>query len=266
MRAEGVALDRAAGIAVGGESPVDAERAEGGLVEHGGGVDVEDEDGRLGGDGVELLGGGQARVVEELVRAEPPHHPHPLPQRRAGHLLAERPHGIRAARDAVPSELEGVVEPAADRVGVRVGQAGDDATVAGVDDLGGGAGERPDLGVGPDCDEASARDGEGPRLGARGVHRGHAGVAEDEFGGGPGAGGAPLGCGAPRQTAHGRGAGERGGRCEEVAPTDRKRHGWPRRAVMNGSDADGIPARARRQFEPADLAPCCAFHELKTLP
>jgi hypothetical protein len=98
------------------------------------------------------------------------------------------------------------------RGAVRVDEAGYDRAAAGIDALGGRAGERLDFAVGADCQQAVTAHGKRRRTRTRRVHGQDAGAGDNEVGGEAGSrslrGGRP-----PRESRRER---ERG-RCQEAA-------------------------------------------------
>ena len=160
-----------------------AHRAQRGAVEQGAVVQVQQEHRRVGRDGIDFFDRGQA-LFGELVLGETAHHPHPLRRRRDGDLALEHRHGVGQRAHAVPAQFHVVVQAAAHHMGVVVEQAGQGAALLEVDAPGAGPGQRHDLGVGADGDEAAVLDGHGAgqRLGA--VQRGDAAVVEDDIGSG----------------------------------------------------------------------------------
>jgi hypothetical protein len=79
-----------------------------------------------------------------------------------------------ASEGTVPTQLQIVIETAADGVHVGIVEAGDDGAPAHIDDLGGVIPERHDLLVAPDGDEATLPDGHGGGKGTAFVLRGNA--------------------------------------------------------------------------------------------
>ena len=112
-----------------------ADGAQRGGVEDRAVVEVQQENRRLGGDGVEL-GDGRQPLFSELVLAEAADHAHPLRRRCDGDLALQHAHGIGEAAHAVPAQLHVEVEPAADDVEMVVDQPRQDAPALEVDDLG----------------------------------------------------------------------------------------------------------------------------------
>ena len=131
-------------------------------------VEVQQENRRLGGDGVELVDGRQP-LFSELVLGEAADHAHPLRRRRDGDLALQHAHGVGEAAHAVPAQLHVEVEPAADDVEMVVDQPRQDAPALEVDDLGLRTCQRHHLFVGADGEEAAVanRDGGRGRLRAR---------------------------------------------------------------------------------------------------
>ncbi len=158
-----------------------ADHAQGGAVEQGAIVEVEDEHRGVRRGLVQLLQGRHALLGElELVPAAD--HPHPLRRGRACGLVLEHAQGVGQRGHAFPAQLQVVVEAAADQVQVRVVQAGDHGALLEVDHPGGAAGQLDDLRIGAHGhhDAVAQRDGGG--LGPGRIHRGDAAVAQDELG------------------------------------------------------------------------------------
>ncbi len=177
-----------------GAVPGEAGGAQCGLVEQRRLVQVQHEDGGVGGGGVQLGEGGQA-ALGELVGGPAADHPHPLAGRGPLGLLAEHREGPAERADAVPAQLHHVVEAAADHVQVGVVEAGDDAAAERVDDPGARADQRKDVGVLADGPDHAVADGDGGGLRAARVVGEHLGVADDQVGGLFGGAGADSGDG-----------------------------------------------------------------------
>ena len=98
-------------------------------------VEVQEEDRRVGRDGVEFIDGRQA-LLGELMFGEAAHDAHPLRWRRDRDLLLQHGHGIGQRPHAVPAQFHVEVEPAADDVKMIVDQSGQHAAAFQVDHLG----------------------------------------------------------------------------------------------------------------------------------
>ena len=96
-------------------------------------IEVEQEHGSLGGEGVDLLECRQS-LLRELMLGEAAHHPYPLRRRRDRDLPLQHRHGVRERAHAVPAQLHVEIQPAADDVKVVVDQSGQDAASLQVDD------------------------------------------------------------------------------------------------------------------------------------
>ena len=126
-------------------------------------VQVQDEDGRVGGGGVDLLQRGHP-PLGELELAPAADDPHPLRRRGAAGLLPEHPQGVGEARHAVPAQLHVEAEAAPDQVRVGIGQPGHGPPAAQVDDRRPRAAEvHQGLLVGADRQDPLALDGQGGR-------------------------------------------------------------------------------------------------------
>src|SRR5262249_26513339 len=106
----------------------------------------------------------------------------PLRPGRAPRLLAQARQGLGERAEAVPAQLEVVVEAAADGMDVRIVETGDDRAPAEIDDLGPGPGAGEHVALVADGREASILDGD--RLGGRQMRVAgrKATVLEDELG------------------------------------------------------------------------------------
>ena len=175
-----VALDLAAG-GVGRVLRV-AGGAQGGAVQQREPIQIEDEDGGLGGGGVDL-GERREAPLGELPLVPAADHAYPLRGRRALGLRPKAREGVGQGGDAVPAQLEVVVQAAADRVDVRVVEPGDGEAAAEVDDACRGPALRHRVALAPHRAEAAALDGD--RLGAcrEPLARGEAAASQHEVGG-----------------------------------------------------------------------------------
>jgi hypothetical protein len=109
-------------------------------------VKVEQEDGCVGSDGIELVDGRQA-PLGELMFGEAADDPHPLRWRRDGDLPLEHAHRIGERPHAVPAQLHVEVEPATDDVEVIVDQSRQCAAALQVNAARVRAGKRHDFGI-----------------------------------------------------------------------------------------------------------------------
>ncbi len=116
-----------------GSVPGVADLPQGGGVQKRAVIEVGQEHGSLGGEGVDLLEGRQS-LLRELMLGEAAHHAYPLRRRRDRDLPLQHLHGIRERAHAVPPQLHIEIEAAADDVEVVVDQAGQDAASLQVDD------------------------------------------------------------------------------------------------------------------------------------
>ena len=101
-----------------------ADGAKRGAVEQRPVVEMQDEDRRVGRRRVDLLQRRQAALLE-LERRPAADDADPVRRRRPPRLLLQQRERVGERRHAVPAQLEVVVEAAADRMRVRVVQAGD---------------------------------------------------------------------------------------------------------------------------------------------
>ncbi|GGY51269.1 hypothetical protein GCM10010363_35330 [Streptomyces omiyaensis] len=152
-----------------------------GPVEDGGLVEVEDEDGGVGGGGVQLGHGGHP-ALGELLRRPAADDPHPLAPGRPRRLFAEHGEPFAEGGDAVPAQLQDVVEAAADDVQVGVVESGDDAAAQRVDHAGRRTDVPGDGAVVADGEDPSVADGERPGRRVGRIARVDLRVADDEVG------------------------------------------------------------------------------------
>ncbi|VFT16376.1 Uncharacterised protein [Pseudomonas aeruginosa] len=147
-----------------------ADHAQGGAVEQGAIVQVEDEHRGVRRGLVQFLQGRHALLGElELVPAAD--HPHPLGAGRAFGLVLEHAQGVGQGGHAFPAQLQVVVEATADQVQVRVVETGDHGALLQVDHLGGAAAMEHRLGVVADGKELAVLDRHGGGGGVVAVHR-----------------------------------------------------------------------------------------------
>ena len=157
-----------------------ADRAQGRAVQQRAVVEMQDEDGRVRRDRVDLVEGRQA-LLGELMLREAADHAHPLRRGRAVDLLFQHAHGVGERAHAVPAQLHVVVEAAADDVHVAVDQARDDAPPFEVDAAGLRPGELHDLMIAADGGEAPVADGDGRGLGLLPVQGRNLAVEENQI-------------------------------------------------------------------------------------
>ncbi len=98
-------------------------------------VKMQDENRRVGRGSVDLFQSRHAPFGELKLRPTADH-AHPLRWRCALRLLLQHPQRIRQRRHAVPTQLHVVVKPAADRMHVRVVEAGNHCPATEIDDFG----------------------------------------------------------------------------------------------------------------------------------
>ena len=158
-----------------------ANRTKGGAVQYGPIIEVQQEDRRVGRDGIEFVDRRQP-LLRELVFGESADHPHPLRRRRDGDLPLQHVHRVGQRAHPVPAELHVEVEPAADDVKVIVDQPRQDAAPFQIDDLGRRPGQLHDLAVVADRGEDAILDGDRAcgRVGT--VERGEEATVEDSIG------------------------------------------------------------------------------------
>ncbi len=177
--AGGVALDfparRIGRIAVVAAGP------KGGPVHQGAIVEMQDEDRRVRRDGVDLVQGRQA-FFGELVLGEAADDADPLRRRSDRDLGPQHVHGVGHRRDPVPAQLQKIVQPAPDQVGVTVVQPRDQSLALQVDQLGIGRFQPHRLGVAADVGEDAVADDDRrrPRIGR--VQRCQLAIVEDQVG------------------------------------------------------------------------------------
>jgi len=150
-----------------------------GLVQHSAAIQVQDEDRRFGGDGVNLLEGRHA-TLGELELAPAANDSDPLAGRCPLCLLFEHAQGVCEGRNAVPSQLQIVAEAAADDVHVRIVQARNKAASFQVNDPGLGP-ARVGFRV-VHADDATAFDGDIVCLRVFRIEGGDASVVENQIG------------------------------------------------------------------------------------
>ena len=92
---------------------------------------MQDEHGRVGRGGIDLLQSRHAALGELELRPAADY-PDPLRRRGPRGLLLQQAQRVRQRRHAVPTQLQVVVKAAADRVHVRIVEAGDDGSAPGV--------------------------------------------------------------------------------------------------------------------------------------
>ena len=109
-------------------------------------IQMQDEDRRIGRDGVDFVEGRQP-LLGKLVFGEAADHAHPLRRGRAVDLLLQHAHRVGQRADAVPAQLHVVVQPTADDVHVAVDEAGNDTAALEIDHFRVRAGERHDAPV-----------------------------------------------------------------------------------------------------------------------
>ena len=114
------------------------------------------------------VGRGSVDLVEsrhaplgELELGPAADHTHPLRRRRARGLLLEHAQRVRERRHAVPTQLHVVVEPAADRMHVRVVETGNRRPAAKIDDFGLRGAMSHDLFIGSNRREPPVLDSDG---------------------------------------------------------------------------------------------------------
>ena len=127
-----------------------ADRPQGGGVQECAVIEVQQEDGRLGSERVDLLERRQS-LLGELMLGEAADHAHPLGWRRDGDLLLQHLHRIGKRADAVPAQLHVETESGADDVKVVVDQAWQDTASLEVDHPGCSTGKRHDVRLGADA-------------------------------------------------------------------------------------------------------------------
>lgn len=158
-----------------------AHSAQGGAIEQGAVVLVQDEDGRVGCRGVQLIQRGQT-FFGELRFAETVDHAHPLGRRRDGDLRPQHRHRVGERAHAVPAQFQVVVQAAADQVGVAVVETGHQPAPAGIDDACVFVGMRHHLGLVADRQHAAIGEGDRASGGQGRVERDDARIAQDQVG------------------------------------------------------------------------------------
>ena len=161
-------------------------------IEEGAVIEVEDEDRRVRCDGIDFIQGWHA-VLGKLEFRPAAHHAHPLGGRRLLGLRAQHAQGIGQRGHPIPPQFHSVVEPAANRVHVRIVQPRDDGPPANINDLRLFPPIRHDLGVGPHGHKAPRAYGYGCGERAPRVLRCHTAIEQDEVRPGGGLGGQPAG-------------------------------------------------------------------------
>ena len=157
-----------------------AHGAQGGGVEQGAVIQVQQEHGRIRRHRIDFFKRRQT-LFHKLVLGKATHHAHPLRCRRVGHLRLEHGHGIGQRAHAVPAQLQVVVQAATDHVGVIVEQAGQHAALLQIDLARAAAGQGQHFGVGAHGDELAVLHRHGIGLGLAFVQGGDAAIVKNDI-------------------------------------------------------------------------------------
>ncbi len=157
-----------------------ADGAQGGTVEDGAIVKMQDEHRGIGGHRIDLVDGGQP-LFGELMFGEAAHHPDPLGSRCPVDLLFEHAHGVGQRSNAVPAQFHIVVQAAADDVHMAVDQAGNHAPAFEIDASGRGSGHLHHILIRAGSDKAPVGDGHRLHLGVLLVQCGDFSVEEKDI-------------------------------------------------------------------------------------
>ena len=95
-------------------------------------IEVQDEDRRVGRDGIQF-GDGRQALFRELMFGEAAYHAHPLRSRGTGDLAFKHIHRLGQRRHAIPAQFHVEIQAAANDVHMAIDQAGDQAMAPGID-------------------------------------------------------------------------------------------------------------------------------------
>ena len=141
---------------------------------------MQDEHGRFGRGGIDLLQSRHA-ALGELELGPAADYPDPLRRRGPRRLLLQQAQGVRQRRHAVPTQFEVVVKAAADRVHVRIVEAGNDRPALRVNHHRRRPALPQNLVIGTGGIDLAVLDGDGFHK-RRDTIRGNLGVMQDDLG------------------------------------------------------------------------------------